>query len=104
MSNPLQPYDWRVPPTQENPIVAYQSSMEFPINETRSIVVANHLGNVRYDVWVVLERTKEELLGTGNLFVMFVNRAYTQTAALDMARHYAWTIYRKDISETQIPF
>lgn len=100
----LQAYNWHIPPTQENPLAAPQSNQMFPISETVGLVVSNMFANQRTDSWMVWQVKTDKLEIAPSQFLMFVNSAYTQTEALNMARQYAWTVYRKDIAFADAPF
>lgn len=100
----LDPFDWKVDPLQENAIVAIQTSDIFTVSQHCDVIVTNHIGRVKYPHWMVLERCKEVVLGSGNLILSFVDKKYSHTDALNTAREYAWTVFRRDIAYPEIPF
>jgi hypothetical protein len=100
----LQPYDWHVPPTHENPVVAPQSNQMFPISESVGIIVTNMFANQRIDTWAVWEVNMVKLEIAPSQVLRFISSTYTQTQALVNARRYAWVVYRKDIAFADAPF
>jgi len=96
--------DWRVPITYENPLSSPMSSQGFPLSEFKQIMVTNTFANQRVDTWMVWEVLSVDADGNGLQHMRFIGQSFTQTAALNVARDYAWIVYRKDIFSGDLPF
>lgn len=100
----LDAYNWRVPITHENPLSAPQSTQAFPITEFKQVIVTNLWAQQRVDTWMIWEVLSVDAEGNGLQHMRFIAQSFTQTAALNSARDYVWTVYRKDIANGDIPF
>lgn len=104
MIAPLLHHNWNVPRTHENAMSAPMTAAEYPISETRHIVVTNTWFGMRVDTWTVWDRASEGVADVKSAHYAYVDNSLSQSDALNRAREYAWFVYRKDIANMADPF
>lgn len=100
----LTEHDWKVQRAQENALSAPNTSMEYPVSDVRRIVITNIFSGIRVDTWFVWDKLTTEIENAGTIHLAFVGAGFKQTEALELARDYAWRVYRKDIANPSDPF
>lgn len=96
--------NWNVTRSNENPLTAPLSTIEFTIRPKLVILVTNQVSGKRLDAWLIMERHSIGLNEEEKEYFRFIDTAFIQSGAVQRACDYAWTIYRFEITEADLPF